>query len=378
MADEIWFRGEGVNISPAKAGALTHDFNDGLYFADTLAGAKPFAGRASNPADQRLYQVKVDLSSIKVLNPPKDQRWTKYMSEPLSPGGQQSRGDFLKQMPSAEHYNGFFSSFLKSNKIDLNQYDAVVGPLLQHGGNQMCVLHKNGQPSALAQRLRGQLVPVGAAIVPATPRGFLKFNGKLGPGIKTVGGSIIALAVTLFIGWLLGKFMEAGIRSGITKQLAGLEPDVQEKLKLNKSQVLFMLADGKRAFAELRFAVETVTTPDFNPMSAGVSGIAGQTYFPTVALNNFQITDRELPKGGVPDGSDMAMAGTYARVSTDYFKATVEITASDEEVSLFKAFLDELKWYEFQITHAPSAEDMNRLNRDHQALQAKLNAALMD
>jgi hypothetical protein len=84
MGTETWYRGEGVNISPAKSGAMTHDFADGLYFADTLEGAKPFARRADLPADQRLYQVRIDLGSMKVLNLSSDPRWANYMKEPLS------------------------------------------------------------------------------------------------------------------------------------------------------------------------------------------------------------------------------------------------------------------------------------------------------
>jgi hypothetical protein len=95
-------------------------------------------------------------------------------------------------------------------------------------------------------------------------------------------------------------------------------------------------------------------------------------------LKNFQITDQELPKGGVADGTEMAMAGTYARTTTDYFKTTVAIGASDEEVSLFRAYLDEINWYNEQLTYGPSNEDMLRLTLDRNALQAKMDAALRD
>jgi hypothetical protein len=378
MGSETWYRGEGVNIAPAKSGGMKHDFGDGLYFADTVDGAKPFARRAADPADQRLYQVRLDPDAIKVLNLSTDPRWTNYMKQPLSPVGGLSRADFLRQMPSAEHYNAFFMDFVQTNKIDLNRYDAVVGALIQHGGNQMCVLEKAGQPSALAVRLRGEMIPVAPAITPATPRGLLRFNGKLGPGIKTVAGSLLALAITLFLSWLLGKFMESLIRSEINRQLANLEPDVLAKVKQHKSQVLFVLAEGRKAFAELRFSIETDTMPDFNPNTAWVSGIAGQTGFPTVELNDFHITDKELPKGGVADGSTMKVEGTYVRVDTDYFKTTVELTASDEEVKLFRAYLDELNWFDDQISNGPSAEDMRRLNQDRAALQAKFDSALAD
>jgi len=227
-------------------------------------------------------------------------------------------------------------------------------------------------------RLRTEMIPVGPMVTPATPKGLLRFNGKLGRGIKIVGGSLLAIVITLFLQWLLGKFMESLIRSEITRQLANLEPDVLGKIKQNKSQVLFIMADGRKAFAELRFAIDAVTTPDFVLPSAMGSGIAGQTGFPTVSLNDFRITDHELPKGGVADGSDMKVAGTYARVDTNYFKTTVEITASDEEVRLFRAYLDEINWYNDQLTQAPSVEDERRLTRDRDALQAKLDLALGD
>ncbi len=267
------------------------------------------------------------------------------LTEPWPAGGM-TKADFLRQMPSAENYNSFFKSFLTTNKIDLNQYDAVVGPLIQHGGNQICILEKAGQPSALAVRLRAEMIPLAPSITPATPKGLLRFNEKLGPGMKSVGGSLLAIAVTLFLAWLLGKFMDSVIRSEINRQLANLDPDVMAKIRQNKSQVLFILSEGRKAYAELPFSLETVTTPDFNPASAWASGIAGQTSFPTVKLNDFHITDKELPKGGVPDGSEMKMEGTYARSDASYFKTTVELTASEEEVTLFKAYLDEINWYD--------------------------------
>jgi hypothetical protein len=140
--------------------------------------------------------------------------------------------------------------------------------------------------------------------------------------------------------------------------------------------VLFILAYGKKAFAELRFSIEYVTTANPNP--AFVGDIAGQTGFPTVRLNDFHITDRELPKEGIADGSEMAMAGSYARTTTDYFKATAELSASNEEVSLFRSYLDEINWYNEQLTHPLSNEDVGRLTRDRNALQARLDAAFRD
>jgi hypothetical protein len=377
MPPQIWFRGESVNIPRAQAGGMAHDFADGLYFADTLGGAQPFARRAANPADQRVYQVPVDMDAIRVLNLSTDARWTRYMNQPLSPvGAGPTRMQFLTQMPSAEHYQGFFQGFLEANSINLEHYDAVVGPLIQHGGNQMCVLHKGGQPSALAGRLRAQWTPVGPMITTSTPSGALRFGGKLGPGIKTVGGGVLIIVINLFLQWLLGKFMEQVIRSEINRQLADLEPEVQKKLQREKSKVLFILAEGRKPFAEMRFALASTTTPDPIPFNAG--SLAGQTPFPVASLSDFQITDRALPKNGVEDGTEMKMEGTYARSTTNYFKTTIEITASDEEVSLFRAYLKELKWYNEQLALGLSVEDVRRLTRDRDVLQAKLDAALKD
>jgi hypothetical protein len=79
------------------------------------------------------------------------------VKEPVSPAGRWSRGDFLKQLPAEEHYHDFFKAFVKANKIDLNQYDAVIGPLFQHGGNQMCVLNKTIDRNALQARMDAAL-----------------------------------------------------------------------------------------------------------------------------------------------------------------------------------------------------------------------------
>ena len=71
-------------------------------------------------------------------------------------------------------------------------------------------------------------------------------------------------------------------------------------------------------------------------------------------------------------------SSSSAESSVPYFKTTVAIAASDEEVSLFRAYLDEINWYNEQLTYGPSNEDMLRLTLDHNALQAKMDAALRD
>ena len=72
------------------------------------------------------------------------------------------------------------------------------------------------------------------------------------------------------------------------------------------------------------------------------------------------------------------MAGPYARVDTNFFKTTIEIDASDEEVILFRAYLAEINWYNEQLTHPTSDQDIGRLTRDRDALMAKLADALRD
>src|SRR5262245_37886830 len=140
---ETWYRGEGVKVPPAKPKGMFHDFGDGVYFADTIEAADAFAKmRSADQKDQRLYMVKVDMSRMRVLNLTADSRWVRYMDEPLSPSSGISRMAFLKQMPSAEHYNSYFKAFLGASGVKIEHYDAVVGPLIQHGGNQMCILHK--------------------------------------------------------------------------------------------------------------------------------------------------------------------------------------------------------------------------------------------
>ena len=94
--------------------------------------------------------MKVERQSLgRVLDLTMDSRWHKFMTEPHVPRDEPS-GPAEKSpgSPEIKHelYAEFFKEFQTKNKIDINGYDAVIGPEYVRGGKQLNILHKNGLP----------------------------------------------------------------------------------------------------------------------------------------------------------------------------------------------------------------------------------------
>ncbi|MEZ5590061.1 MAG: hypothetical protein R3F53_04895 [Gammaproteobacteria bacterium] len=53
-----------------------------------------------------------------------------------------------------ENYGRFFNTFVTQHKINLKQYNAIIGPEFVRGGKQLCILLKNGQQTLLHAQLR--------------------------------------------------------------------------------------------------------------------------------------------------------------------------------------------------------------------------------
>ena len=174
---ETWYRGEGAGVAPAKPGGHEHDFGDGMYLTDTLSVAEVYAKRrATEPGNQRVYGLTVERQKFgRVLDLTADSRWSAFMMDNKSDKRLmgKSRLDYLRI--KQELYGQFFTEFRKKYKISLDDYDAVIGPEYNLGGKQLCILHKNGTPSALTVKIRARFRP--AALVQAR----LKAVGKLVP-----------------------------------------------------------------------------------------------------------------------------------------------------------------------------------------------------
>src|SRR5262249_21541136 len=142
MGSSIWFRGEGLGVPPAKAGGHLHDFGDGMYLTDREDIAQVYASRRSPGVEyQRVWKVTLDQQTLgRVLDLTLDSRWTKFMNDTRDPHllGK-SRLEYVKI--KQELYGQFFEEFLHTNKINIRNYDAVIGPEYNLGGKQLCILH---------------------------------------------------------------------------------------------------------------------------------------------------------------------------------------------------------------------------------------------
>src|SRR6516165_4803351 len=124
---EKWFRGEGVSVEPAKAGAVTNDIGDGMYLTEQLEVAKQYAQeRAPNPVDRRVYSVQVERSEMRVLDLTTDPRWKKMLDIPIPSQPGETLETMLKRQPASQQYKNLFEGFLKNNKLNLDTFDAVI------------------------------------------------------------------------------------------------------------------------------------------------------------------------------------------------------------------------------------------------------------
>src|SRR4051794_29176039 len=117
----VWFRGEAVGVSQQAGRTNPHDFVDGMYLANTPEVGKGFAElRSDDPQLQRLYSVNIDENSIRILDLRSDVRWHNQVRK---------LGLEANIRQANENYGRIFKNWVKTNNINLEEYDAVVGPL---------------------------------------------------------------------------------------------------------------------------------------------------------------------------------------------------------------------------------------------------------
>ncbi len=198
-----WYRGESTNAPPMKAGGAEHDLGDGMYLTDSLESAKAYGNMRVQDSGGSLRVSQIDVKGGefgRVLDLRNDRNFQLYLAESAVPQpGYPSRRDLMRQAP--ENYGKFFQSYLSSRKINIENYDAVIGPDLLRGGNQVCLRHRNGQPSQVAQSVRSQLQPMGAR-----PPGGGASLGQPRKGIFSSGAIVgLANALEAFQRWAEGK-----------------------------------------------------------------------------------------------------------------------------------------------------------------------------
>jgi len=368
----IWYRGEGVGVEPAEPGTVRNDIGDGMYLTDQLDVAKKYAfERASKPDDQRVYKINVDYGNMRILDLTTDVRWKNHIGYPTPDGTIEQQ----LQSGTASQYSQHFQNFLQANKIDLTQYDAVIGFEFRNGGRQMCVLYKNGEETPVQVHLRSQFVPVTSGKpVSKTPPGLLRFRGKIGPGVKYAGGTLASAAILFVIDWLLGKSIETQQSDSIKLQYEQLVPTIELAIKYKSLKALNLIFQNKKAYAVIQFS-HNVVLMHMGP-NAGWS--ASETI---VEFEKVEIKDKE------ENGEDGVSRGNYltpgSMIEHYYYKMSTEISFSQEEIDLYSAYRKEIEWYDRQFVlygFDPDSkitdQEFARLKRERNALMDKLYDAL--
>lgn len=370
MGIQIWFRGEGVGVPASRAGGDIHDFDDGIYYTDSYDVAKSYSQmRATQSGNERVYQVSVEMKNMRVLDLTTHPEWAKLMKSPLlptQPNGQTTE-QFLRSAPASQNYNGFFKMFLRNAKLNLKDFDAVIGPEFIRGGRQMCILHKEGVPSSIANNLKSIRVPVNSKPVPATPVGRLQFQGKIGPGLKTfvkgTAKSVGAGIALMIVGWLLQKFLDELRMKEIAKE-------VEERASHKVTEIAEVQSSGRNAYVnvtiELFETEQTVVIPMAEPQM-----VMTQQY----RLANVEISDKNINKPFADKWDKVErITGTvtyYTTASTN----SIQVELSEEEIELYKAYKNEILWYEKALSEVSAEQDVRRLSREKIELETKFRAA---
>lgn len=151
-----WYRGESTGARLAAHGGFVHDLGDGMYFTDDLHVAYVYANKRVKEAGGQGQVLRIELGNSqlgRVLDLRADPRWASFV-KPIE----------SHIRASNENYGRSFQDFLKFHKIDLNQYDAVIGKEYLNGGIQLCILNRNGQTSQLARMVRGSMEPLSGTV----------------------------------------------------------------------------------------------------------------------------------------------------------------------------------------------------------------------
>jgi hypothetical protein len=203
-------------------------------------------------------------------------------------------------------------------------------------------------------------------ITTRTPPANLKFGGRIGPGLKLAAGTVVATIVS----WFLGKKIEKIQQESLQRDLERARPEIEKTVQGQRLQALNLLAAGKPAFAVIRVSLE------YQEWHQG----PGLGYMPTAPglkyLGLLQITDSRQ-EDMAEDGENHDYFNAPGSMAfTKYYKLWLEVTFSSEEIALYRAYRDEIAWYENEISKVTAQPDALRLSLDRNALVDRLKKAL--
>lgn len=302
---ETWFRGQSTAAPPVTGSQVGgHDLGDGVYYTDSAKVADAYADLRVKSAGGARMVVEVSVTRAelgRVLDLTKDPRWQKFLDTPQLPGRPETTPrSFIKQ--ANQNYPRFFEGFIKTNKIQLSQYDAIIAEEFVRGGSQLCIRHQAGQPSALAKTMQARWRPVGSA-APAPAATFditrLTFRPGSAPGNPAgfqayMRGHEQRLANTQ-AGWaMLGALLGGAIQA---LGDVGIERQVRKAIEETHAPTIRAIHErGLGALVIVR--TKEWEREDFNGMRARafVSVVVQAGVSPEDALNRFQ-TEPQLLAG---------------------------------------------------------------------------------
>jgi len=349
----VWWRGEAVGDTPIPPDKTAdHDIGDGMYLTDTKQSAVEYTmQRTSDPSARRLYSVGIDTSQMRVLDLTTDARWLK---------------DINMVEPSIKaanvNYGRIFKGFLEANKINLNDYDAVIGLDYLKGGKQICILYKNGAPTRYYTLIRSSFVSesVGTeqpmdsnSIAKRLPSGGGGGGGEgeegggaggggFGAGATIVGVGLFNIAAQLIGSWLFKLSNDALIKN----QFKDMEPKIQEGIREHAAKIASLQSSGKKAYANITVRIDS-SVDNTTPLSAETMSSIQQystVYLEAVFVSGDNVNLKQRTETKYPLG----------QVTTStYYTYSAEVTLSQNEVAFFVAIITEYNYYAAAVKNNP-------------------------
>jgi hypothetical protein len=331
----IWWRGEAVGDKPiAPNKTADHDIGDGMYLADTKESAVEYTiQRTDDPKSRRLYSVRLDLSQMRVLDLTQDPRWLK---------------DIKMVEPSIRaanvNYGRVFQNFLKANKINLDDFDAVIGIDYLKGGKQICILYKDGQVTRLQSQIRATFVPESIGTEPPMDSTSISKRlqtsgvGELGEGLTIVGFGLLEIAMMFFGAWL----REKGENSLVKKQFKDLGPKINAEIKKHSAMIALLQSKGKKAYANITISVDQQT--DY------VSEVGQISDFAVIRLKGVFVGPDNV---NLQQGTETTY-GLGASVKSTQYTYSAEVSLSKDEIALFNALMVEYQYFDTVVKLDPT------------------------
>ena len=382
---ERWFRGEAVGVEPSRPGGDLHDYGDGFYLTDREDVANVYAQKRSfDPSKYRILTATIDRSSLgNVLDLTMDSRWQLFMTETKS-----MRGVTRLSLATTVHerFGQIFDEFIRTNKIDLNMYDAVIGPEYNLGGKQLCILHKNGAFSPLALRLKALLRPV-SSVVATTALDADAVKGavvldedasviktKLSFNNASIRRFAFSVGVTILITYLFSKLQELQDRRFIADQLEGFDAIVKNAVEADRRRVFDYLARGRRAYINVKYRITCralITPPLQDPGTRRVIAPGYPVSAPTeVEFLGSGIYDY------VADPGNQQTQNTIIKLETVVpLILSSEIVLPAKEIEIYRKAVDSLDWFDSTLrSKFITQSDVKLLTGQRRALETMIDA----